>query len=75
MWNTDGGCFTVDFYAFAMDLGGFLARGFAHISSLSTKRLQKTNTYCKTRLTIFPILYAFYFLFSNFIILLKLMIL
>ena len=29
MWKIDGGCFTMDFYRFPMDFGGFVARGFA----------------------------------------------
>ena len=33
-----GGCFTLKFFRFPMDLGGFLAHGFALISLLSTRR-------------------------------------
>ena len=35
-------CFTFELCRFDLDLGGFLARGFALISLLSTKHLQKS---------------------------------
>ena len=35
MWKLDCGCFTVDFCGFPLDWGGFLASGFAFMSSLS----------------------------------------
>ena len=34
-----GGCFTMDFCRFPMDLGGFLARGFALFFQLCTFRV------------------------------------
>ena len=43
MCKIDGGCFTVDFFRFPMDLGGFLAHGFALISLLSTKHFQNPS--------------------------------
>ena len=39
-----GGCFTMDFCRFPIDLGGFLARGFAFISLLSTKYFQNISS-------------------------------
>ena len=38
-----GGCFTLDFWRFPVDLDGFLACGFAVISLLSTRHIQKTS--------------------------------
>ena len=38
-----GGCFTLDFCRFPLDLGGFLARGFTCIFLLSTRHFQKTS--------------------------------
>ena len=38
-----GGCFTLDFCRFRIDVAGFLACGFAFISLLSTRHFQKTS--------------------------------